>query len=71
MDHPFRVDPSFGIVELTPTPPVMRTGDWEQLSHDPNIPTPPPGLHRLSIFYTLPYWWHLKVMYLLDPMHIF
>jgi hypothetical protein len=27
--------------------------------------------HRLSIFFTLPYWENLKVNHLLDPMHIF
>ena len=31
----------------------------------------PIGMKRKSIFYDLPYWEHLKISYLLDPMHIF
>ena len=29
------------------------------------------GMKRKSIFYGLPYWEHLKIIHLLDPMHIF
>ena len=29
------------------------------------------GMKRKSIFYDLPYWEHLKIAHLLDPMHIF
>ena len=29
------------------------------------------GMKRKSIFYDLPYWEHLKITHLLDPMHIF
>ena len=28
-------------------------------------------MKRKSIFYNLPYWEHLKITHLLDPMHIF
>jgi hypothetical protein len=28
-------------------------------------------MKRKSIFYELPYWEHLKISHLLDPMHIF
>ena len=31
----------------------------------------PEGVNMKSIFYELPYWDHLKISYLLDPMHIF
>jgi hypothetical protein len=31
----------------------------------------PIGMKRKSIFYELPYWEHLKIAHLLDPMHIF
>ena len=31
----------------------------------------PKWMKRKSIFYELPYWDHLKVSHLLDPMHIF
>ena len=31
----------------------------------------PIGMKRKSIFYNLPYWEHLKITHLLDPMHIF
>lgn len=31
----------------------------------------PIGMKRKSIFYELPYWEHLKISHLLDPMHIF
>ena len=31
----------------------------------------PIGMKRKSIFYDLPYWQHIKVTHLLDPMHIF
>ena len=29
------------------------------------------GMKRKYIFYNLPYWEHLKITHLLDPMHIF
>ena len=29
------------------------------------------GMKRKSIFYDLPYWEHIKISHLLDPMHIF
>jgi hypothetical protein len=29
------------------------------------------GMKKKSIFYELPYWEHLKISHLLDPMHIF
>jgi hypothetical protein len=31
----------------------------------------PIGMKRKSIFYELPYWEHLKIGHLVDPMHIF
>ena len=31
----------------------------------------PIGMKRKSIFYDLPYWEHLNIAHLLDPMHIF
>ena len=31
----------------------------------------PKGMKRKSIFYELPYWKHLKISHLLDPMNIF
>ena len=31
----------------------------------------PIGMKRKIIFYELPYWEHLKISHLLDPMHIF
>ena len=31
----------------------------------------PIGMKRKSIFYELPYWEHINVVHLLDPMHIF
>jgi hypothetical protein len=31
----------------------------------------PIGMKRKSVFYELPYWEHLKISHLLDPMHIF
>ena len=31
----------------------------------------PIEMKRKSIFYELPYWEHLKIVHLLDPMHIF
>ena len=31
----------------------------------------PTGMKRKSIFYDLPYWDHIKITYLLDPVHIF
>ena len=31
----------------------------------------PIGMKKKSIFYDLPYWEHLKIAHLLDPMHIF
>ena len=31
----------------------------------------PIGMKRKSIFYELPYWEHLNIAHLLDPMHIF
>ena len=31
----------------------------------------PIGMKRKYIFYNLPYWEHLKIAHLLDPMHIF
>ena len=30
----------------------------------------PIGMKRKSIFYEIPYWEHLKIVHLLDPMHI-
>ena len=30
----------------------------------------PIGMKRKSIFYELPYWEHLKISHLLDPIHI-
>ena len=30
----------------------------------------PKGMNRKTIFYELPYWEHLKISHLLDPMHI-
>lgn len=48
----------------------MTIGDWEAYWNGMESP-PPPGMTRYSIFYRLPYWAHLKINHLLDPMHIF
>ena len=37
-------------------------------THSEKIPI---GMKRKSIFFELPYWEHLKIVHLLDPMHIF
>ena len=31
----------------------------------------PIGMKSKSIFYNFPYWEHIKIIHLLDPMHIF
>ena len=56
-DHPKRV-------------PHMNPRDWLRVWVHSD-PKPATGMKRLSIFYRLPYWKHLLIGHLLDPMHIF
>lgn len=50
--------------------PHMSPMDWLKVWVDSNV-KPPEGMKRLSILYSLPYWRHLLIGHLLDPMHIF
>ena len=67
-DHPLFKPSSRGI-----PPHPMSIGDWEVYWNGvmENKGEPPKGISRYSIFFRLPYWRHLKVNHLLDPMHIF
>ncbi|KAL3676562.1 hypothetical protein R1sor_026510 [Riccia sorocarpa] len=71
LDHPFR-----GVGEdrnLDP-PPVARTMDWWENTwmdvQGGRRQQDESGLRRWSILHQLPYWKHLQIHHLLDPMHI-
>ena len=54
----------------------MFNSNGEPMFNDPEffdtyVEKFPIRMKRKSIFYNLPYWEHLKVTHLLDPMHIF
>ena len=54
----------------------MFDSNGEPMFDDPNffdayVEKFPIRMKRKSIFYDLPYWKHLNISHLLDPMHIF
>lgn len=53
-------------------PPIeqLKASNWK-LKWEECGNSPCPGMKRLSIFHTLPYWGDLLINHLLDPMHIF
>ena len=51
-------------------PHLLIATDWKKKWENAGN-TPCPGMKRLSIFHTLPYWDKLLINHLLDPMHIF
>ena len=53
-------------------PPLkqLKASNWKQ-KWEENGNSSCPGMKRLSIFHTLPYWGDLLINHLLDPMHIF
>lgn len=69
--HSKYVPPSNGIVPLH-----WNMHDWAKHWEDHHAQSPlpkglPKGMSRYSILLTLPYWAHLKIQHLLDPMHVF
>ena len=64
MDHPMRG------TDVRPIPPKMKACNWLKLWIDARQ-TQVPRMKGLNAFFALPYWEHLLINHLLDPMHCF
>ena len=58
---------------VEPKPKVWKAKDWYDhwMTCEPNKKKKIPRMKALNCFHTLPYWHHLLINHLLDPMHIF
>ena len=64
MDHPMHG------TDVRPIPPRLRACNWLKLWIDAGQ-TKVARMEGLNVFYALPYWGHLLINHILNPMHCF